>query len=87
MIARPLAAVTIAVVLSLVGCVEVQPESFDVGVDRVPVVNADGDSVGTIPSEAIEEVTGPGDRVEVLDDDGVQVGWWTPDGFEPLSDT
>ena len=67
------------------GCTQ-QPEAFDQNVERVPVVNEAGKQVGTIPSDAIDEVAATGDRVEVLDDDGNQVGWFTTDGFEPLGD-
>lgn len=82
---RTLAAIA-ALTLAISGCVGEQPEPFDVGVDRVPVVNDEGEQVGTIPEGAIDEVAGGGERVEVLDEQGDQIGWWTESGFEPLDD-
>ena len=59
----------------------------DVGVERVPVAHFEtGERMGTIPVEAIDEVAAGGDPVPVIDDDGVQTGWWTTDGFVDLED-
>lgn len=80
---RRLIAIAAASAVLLTGCAETL-EPFDQGVERVPVVNQQGEQVGTIPAEAIDDVGAGGERVEVLDESGEQVGWWTEDGFEPL---
>jgi len=82
---RRLIATTAVFAAIMAGCAET-PQPFDEGVERVPVVNQQGEQVGTIPEGTIDDVASGGERVEVLDESAEHVGWWTKDGFEPLEE-
>lgn len=77
-------AASVAAIVLMTACAPAEePPDFS---DGAPVLNRQGQVVGTADPEAIDEAAQGGEPAEVHSD-GELVGHFGPDGFEPLGES